>query len=608
MSIQQRLSLSLCALAVTNGLCVSVWASDFEHGADIETLVITGTRFSQATEQSLNHITIITRDEIERLAPQSVAELLQQVPAVQITQTGGAGQLTTISLRGANASHSLIVLDGVRVGAATNGSADLSSIAPHMIERIEISQGARAAIWGSDAIGGVIQIFTRQLHVGEWALSMEGGSNGYARLSSAAGLSHGAGSSTLSVNGERSDGFNVKQGLEPDADGFERLNLGLRGQQEISDALQLSWVGQYNQGQYDFDQDGSDANWQPYDDGQQHTEYQNYHYQLGAHINHCLLQSRLTASQMQEQATNFLNRQRTSRYTTTRNQASALSQLELTQGYLGGGLDWSQEHVSGNDYRLDQRTLVGGFLTSHWQWQQWQTEASVRHDQVRGVDNETTYHLGLGYTLAALQLSVSHGTAFKVPTFNDLYWPDSGNPDLRSETSKTTEISGHLQQPHWQMRLRGYQTEVTDLIQWAPDPESNDGSWRPFNVAQATLKGIESAFSWQHQGWQTQLNYSYLDAKDDQDTRLMNRSYHTANGQLVYAWSQADLGLSYHYRGTTTTNDAYGLLGLSWGYHFQSGWQLRVAGKNLLDKEAINNRGYYGAGRELYLGISYANF
>ncbi len=124
--------------------------------------VVTASRQVESVQDSVAATTVFTRQDIDRLQPASVADLLRRVPGASITTTGGIGSLTTLSLRGTGATQSLVMIDGQRIGSASAGQASLEFISVDQIERIEVVRGPRSAIYGSDAIGGVVQIFTRQ--------------------------------------------------------------------------------------------------------------------------------------------------------------------------------------------------------------------------------------------------------------------------------------------------------------------------------------------------------------------------------------------------------------------------------------------------------------
>ena len=205
-------------------ISLAVLAANFAVQADeLETITVTASRTAQNLDSALASINVISRDDIEAIKPLSTLELLSTVAGLDISQQGGRGQNSSIFMRGTNANHTLVLVDGIRISSATLGTSDLQSIAPSQIERIEIVKGPRAAIWGSDAIGGVIQIFTRKAQ--GLSLTASLGSESYKELTATLGFEHGDGSSTISVSREEADGFDVLADVEPDKDGFEHTTF-----------------------------------------------------------------------------------------------------------------------------------------------------------------------------------------------------------------------------------------------------------------------------------------------------------------------------------------------------------------------------------------------
>jgi len=177
--------------------------------ADDETIIVTANRLEQNVQDALTDIAIIEREDIERLQPQSFTDLLVNVAGLDITQKGGPGQDASIFSRGTNSNQLLILIDGVRVGSATLGGKSIATIAISQIERLEIVKGPRAALWGSDAIGGVIQIFTRRYQSGEHRIALTAGSNSTRDIDASAGFGSETFSNTITYSHKKTDGFDA---------------------------------------------------------------------------------------------------------------------------------------------------------------------------------------------------------------------------------------------------------------------------------------------------------------------------------------------------------------------------------------------------------------
>ncbi|MCL1059554.1 TonB-dependent receptor [Shewanella gelidimarina] len=578
-----------------------------------ETITVTGARFDRTTDQQLTVINTIEREEIERLNPKSIADVLEILPGVSVTRNGGAGQTTSVSIRGSNSSHVLVIVDGVKVGSATLGSVSFNSISPENIERIEVLKGPRASVWGSDAIGGVIQIFTRQLKSGEGFVGAEYGTNDYLRGSAGFGMEHGEGSSTLVVSREQSNGYDVYDGAESenDADGYDRTSISLKGSQLLSQQWQALWSGQYDRGNNQFDDIYGSG-------GVDESDYANYLWNLGTQYTGGKYTSKLAYSQSRDYNENFRGDNAAAgiaKYETKRKQVNWSNQYLVGNGLnLSGGIDWSNEAVLG-DYAQNDRDIVGAYLLVEKQWQKLLAEVAVRYDDVENVDSETTYNLSLAYQFnEQWRLSATTGTAFKVPTFNDLYWPGSGNPELLSETSESYDMTLNYRRNDVQAYVSLFKNDIDNLIAWAPTGIIGDNGWeiwKPANVNNAEITGAEFFTKFGLFGLEHQLAYTYLDTEDKATEKaLTGRSENEFNYSLSYQWQDFDLLANYHYQGKRYAGydqylDAYHQLDLGLGYKVTDNWQLRLKANNVFDEEIISVANYFSPGREVFFSVSY---
>ncbi|WP_114326027.1 TonB-dependent receptor [Candidatus Colwellia aromaticivorans] len=262
--------LSAASSAVAN-------SNESAEDANLEQIVVTANRSQQDLFLSLSATQVIGQAEIEAIQPQNITELLNTVAGVTVANLGGAGQSASVFMRGTNGNHTLILVDGVRVGSATLGTTSFSSMSVGLIDRIEVVKGPRGALWGSDAIGGVIQIFTKKLQSGEGFVTVGLGSNGYWKTEAAIGLGNESNSLTIAGALEETDGFNTTDypGQE-DKDGYDRQSFSLNGQSKLTEQYSLNLISRYEKGgaQYDNKYGGSDEN-----------EHENYSVKLEAVYN-----------------------------------------------------------------------------------------------------------------------------------------------------------------------------------------------------------------------------------------------------------------------------------------------------------------------------------
>ncbi|MBR9727953.1 TonB-dependent receptor domain-containing protein [Shewanella intestini] len=570
----------------------------------MENITVTGDRFDTTPDQQLTVINTIEREEIDRLSPKSVTELLGNLPGLSVTSNGGAGQSASVSIRGTNSKHTLVLIDGVRMASATTGEVSFGAISPEMIERIEVVKGPRAAIWGSDAIGGVIQIFTRQLKSGEWFASTEYGSSDYARGTAGVGISHGDGSTSLTINKEKSDGIDVKDDAEEDKDGYHRFSLGVNGHQQLNHAWSLQWNGKLESGHYEYDSTRDNE-----------ADYDNYFANVSSQYQGDKYTTKVLLGSAQDKNEHFrtdVDDAKRSLFQTNRTQVNWSNRYLATDNITFiGGVDWANESIKG-DYAVDSRDTTGAYALARVNLGPVLLEGAVRYDDVENIDSETSYSTSAAYVFNdQWRLTGSYGTAFKAPSFNDLYYPSSGNPDLISETSKNLDVTLNYSGDDVQGYISAFKNDVDNLIAWAPDAQ---GNWKPANVDKAEIQGIELSLSYDTWGIAHQLGYTYLDAVDaSDDQQLKGRSENEFDYQLGYTWSKVDLQLNYHYQGKRSNGndtflDAYSKFDVSLGYKFADSWQLRLKGNNLTDQDLVSVNGYNAPGRQVFLSIGYQAF
>ena len=595
-----------------------------------ETIVVTANRSTQDKFDVLAATDIFTRDDIEKIQPLSVAELLTRVAGITVATQGTSANTTSLFMRGSNSDHVLILVNGIRVGSATLGVKDISSIPVQLIERIEIVRGARAALWGSDAIGGVIQIFTRQLAYddenGRVQVGAAYGTHNYKQGYGAIAFGNKTNNYTLSANVEKSDGFDILKPVagsfsadQSDKDGFDRQSVALTGSSQLTKNNSLEINAQYDQGNYQFDAShffGGDE-----------TDYKNYQVLVRDHLqlNNYYLQTSLATSQdnNEDNFTAYGGAQN-SFFTTKRDQASALIQLPLANNNdseIIAGVDWYQEKVKSSTlFSKVNRNANAVYVTGRQQLNRLKLEASLRRDKVGDINAQTTYQLGAGYQVSNNALiALTHGTAFKAPTFNALYWPADaffqGNKDLKPETASNTELLARFQDSTYRIELSLYKTSFNDLIVNGPaDPTNQWGLWTPNNVASATIKGAEATLSASFSAWSHHLTLSHIDAQDDSTKeQLLRRPYFSANYNIAYHLDVWSIAVDVNHQGSRYDNlnfvrtklASYTLVNLNINYQATNELTLHAKITNLADRSYQHVPEYQGDGRNFKIAVDY---
>ncbi|MGQ4692005.1 TonB-dependent receptor domain-containing protein [Aeromonas veronii] len=592
------------------------------------TMVVTATRVAQPASSVLAPVNVVTRDEIDRLQAQTVTDVVKTLPGVEVSSYGGRGQVTTAKVRGGTASQTLVLVDGVRSASPTVGSTDLNSVPLNQVERIEYIRGSRATIYGSDAIGGVINIITRpDQGTNQHKFNIGAGSHQQrqAAFSSASQVGE-AGQLKVAGGFDDEEGYNVHplSGInDGDRHGHQGYNAMLDYQQGLGNNWDLFSTTRWfrNVGQYD-NSSAASSNHQ-----RNETWIENQSYQLGSRYHNERYLSELRGAFSRQDVYDYQDtsgRDQAKNRTYTRQYSlNWVNNLKLNEFWtLGGGADWLRDMLddrsrsSGSEYPADakERDNNGLYALAQFDNQVWQAELSGRSDDNEQFGRHNTWQTGAGWRFVEdYRLSARYGTGFRAPTFNDLYYPSKfmpGNPNLKPEESKSGELMLDGQTAGVEWRATGYRNDLEQMIQWAPNSQ---GMWTPQNVSKARTEGIELEGEFDT-GWLShRVSVDYKDPKDkvtDKQLQLISRK--GAKWVTQGQWQQVDGSLSWIYQGERYSNAAntaklggYSVWDLAVGYKVTPA--LKVSGKinNLLDKEYQTAVGYPADERAYYVTMDY---
>jgi vitamin B12 transporter len=591
-------SLAAAFLAAGSGLLQAEAIDTYELKPD---LVVTPSRKVEPLDRSLSSISVITREEIERSVAEDLFELLRLQPGVDIVRTGGAGTQTSVFLRGGNSNHVLVLVDGVRVSSANTGAYAWEQLPLNQVERVEIVRGPRGSVYGSDSIGGVIHVFTRSSP--DPYARVTAGSFGTAEVE--AGMGYQGEATRLSVNAgyRRADGFSAQNphgfSYNPDDDGFEAANLGVKGSTESRHGR---W--EYSllaiDSESEFDQGDSDARQLVSSVGFNGQMSANWRYQL---------QAGYIRDQLFTDFDFFTTDFKSSRY-----QFSWQNQLDIgPASQLSFGLDYYREDGKSADTWDENRDNAGLFAIWDGRFERLHLQLGGRLDDNSRFGGEFTGQVAAGYDLSeAWQARVSYGSAFRGPNLSEQFSPGfgglfAGNPGLEPESSASGEI-GLL----WRHATSGrftaawYRTEVDDLIAF------NGPLFQAININRARLEGIELEYALDRSAWQFEANATWQNTQDlDTGADLLRRPERKAALRLdrqlgEHGW----LGLEWFYSGKRSDFggvglDSYWLLNLRAGWAFQPGWRLELRGENLADEQYEPAYGFNAAGRAWFLSLAW---
>ena len=588
----------------------------------LDPLVVTATRTPESEDRTLASVSVIDREEIERRQFRSVPDALRGLPGVSISSSGGAGQPASVFLRGTNAGHVLVLIDGVKVGSATLGTAPLQDLPIDRIERIEVVRGPRSSLYGSEAIGGVIQIFTRR-GGGDLRPRFSVGAGSFDTASIAGGISGGGerGWFDLGANMEQTEGINACDGRafpfagcgvdEPDRDGYRNLGVSARAGYEFSDKAKVDFSLLTSENRTDFDGSifsgnlsrsdqqvfGVEGTLRPLDPwtlilsaGRSQDTYRAFYSDV------------------------FVRERFVDSFETERDSFGIQNDLALIPGQLFTlGLDYQVDRISGTvDYTDDSRSNTGVYGQYLGSIGANELAASLRYDDYQQFGGQTTGNLAWGYLFdQGIRVSLSYGTAFKAPTFNDLYYPGFGNPNLAPEESASVELglSGTLPLGRWEMSL--YETDIDDLITF------DAVTFAPANIASARIRGFEAFGMLRIQEWDLGASLTLLDPENrsngpNQGNLLPRRPEQMVQLDLDRQFERWSAGLSIYVAGRTFDDlankerlDGYALLGLRAEYAFTPAVRIQGRLENALDEDYQTAYLFNQPGRAFYLTLRY---
>lgn len=583
---------------------------------------VIGTRAPAALGSVVSDVVVIDRDRIRASSADSIEDLLRREGGMQASRNGGPGQTAGLMIRGSSSSSTLVLIDGVRIGSATLGQTDLATISLGQVERIEIMRGPGSSLYGADAIGGVVNIVTRR---GDGAPYLRGniaGGNhasgeGYAALSgSNAGFDY-----ALSVSGETTNGVSaVRPGdlwgiYNPDDDGFSRYGLSLAGgySWQQGQRIGISYSGSRLRSKFDsaeflppnFLPDAS-----PDFRNRLDTQLTTLQYQgtLSTEWTN-LLRASYQTDQL-ESGANVI-----STYNTTRRQFTAQTTWQASaQHQLVGAIDYLDESIYSSDYQAPSRDNTGLVLGYTGRFGAQKLQADLRWDHNSAYDNQTTGKLGWGMDIAdGWSVRAVAGTAFRAPTFNDLYYPGYGVATLQAERSRSIEAGVNYKAAMTSLAATAYYNKVSDLIGYQADPNLCPPGF-PFgcagNTARALLQGITMQGLQQWGNFQFTLALDWLNAKDrDTDEQLPRRA---ANQQtFAVDWTEGPWQLGGTVLRVSQRPDAgvllpaYALLNLNARWRFERFWQIEARLQNATGRDYQPARDYQDVGRQFWIGLRY---
>ncbi len=605
------------------GLAACIFSAPIAHADEpLEPVVVSATRVPSRINQLVADVTVIEQAELQAAQGLTLTQLLARQPGVQMQSNGGAGKNSSVFLRGGESRHVLLLVDGVRYGSVTSGGPSWENIPLSSIERIEIVRGPMAALHGADAVAGVIQIFTRRPQGQGWvpAASTTVGSEQFLQASGSLTGGWGDTGMSLGLSAEQQKGFSATNPLvgtsyNPDRDGFRQRAFNA----QLTHRIDRDWQIKANGLQSDGVSESDDGVVKARPDLNTREEKRTTVWGLG-------LSGRLTPDWRAEwrfsrsydgyRVIEAAKPSSLSRFGSIQRQFSWENQVDVGLGKLLLALDHLDQATDlSTPYLLNHRdtnALVLGWsgeAGSH-AWQ-----VSARHEKSSVYGDQDTGNLGYGHEFApGWRVGASIGSTFAAPTFNALYYPSSGNPNLQPEEGVNKEVYLSRQAEGSRWRLSAFRNDLRNLIQY------DRGTSKFSQIGRARIEGVSLSGG---QSWETTLgrvdadaSADWLDAVDQVSGKyLARRANGIVKGELSLTQGPWRMGARAD-SADGTYDDAINSPakrlsgGTVWGVsvrrQLDPSWVLALRVDNLSDRSYQTARGYNQPGRQVFVTLSFA--
>jgi len=584
-------------------------------------IVVTGSREPQPLDRVTADVVVIDAETIRASSADSIEDLLRREAGVQVSRSGGPGQNASAFIRGAGASNTVVLIDGVRIGSATLGQAELESISLSQIDHIEVLRGPGSSLYGADAVGGVVQIFTKRGE-GDTRFGANGAIGGYGSRQGGVGLSGATGGFdyAASLARESSRGVSaLKPGdqfgnYNPDDDGFTRntgqFKLGFTP--AAGHRIGLNVVESRLNAQYD----GSEPpNYSPDADFRNRLKSG----VISLDYRGAITPAWTTTAQLShndddlKSGGNVVNRFRTRRDQLTLQNAwnpNADNQVVLAYEHLS---EKAESASFANDEKRSNNALVLGYTG---QFGSHVLQADVRRDQNSVYGGETTGRLGWSIEVAkGLRVRALAGTTFRAPSFNELFYTGYGVPTIQPERGRSVELGLNWRAGDSEASATIYQNRVRDMILYDSDKSACplDPAYQygcAANIGRARLQGATLSGAQRFGALRVSGTLDFLDAKDlDTGDRLTRRVAHQASLGADYdlgAWNFGAALLQVGARPDSgVTLGSYATLDLRARWRFAKQWRLEGKLLNATDRQYEPARDYQPLGRQAWIGLRY---
>jgi len=587
-------------------------------------VIVTASRVPQSKVNVIADVSVITQEEIERAGQSTFIELLQKQPGVEISSNGGAGTISSIFMRGTNSNQTVVLIDGVRVNGISNGATYFGNIPLAQIERIEILRGPASSLYGQDAIGGVIQVFTKKIS-GEPKFNAAVGYGSYNTKTTEAGFggSYNGLNYSLSMSSKDSDGFSSlksNNSILSDKDGYRNVSANGSVSYDINEKNQVGIQFFNSQGSVHYDNIYATS----YFDNRTELEQSTVSAFSKNQITD-MWRSTLKLSIGVDKNDDYSSATKTTKIKSTQNQYSWQNDLNLPVGTLTAIIDRLEQEIDSNvSFLSTKRNSNGLYLGYLANVDNHSFQANIRRDDSSQYGTHITKGLGYGYKITEhWRTSASYGTAFKAPTFNDIYYPPAcyfgfcyatSNLNLKPEKSENFEAALKYEDVNQAVSITAYRNKIKDFI-------ALDSDWVPQNY-NATIKGITLAGSQNWDDLLLNINLDFQSPRNSDNHNMLNRRANRHGVvNLTKSWGAWQIGTEliassarYNDADNTEKMAGYAILNFVSSYKISNDWSLQGRVNNFFDKDyalALSSDGtitlpYNNPGANVFFSLRYA--
>jgi len=577
----------------------------------LDPVVVTASRGLSA-QPTLRDATVITREDLDGAGALSLAEVLERFAGIELRATGGPGQPQGLFMRGAGTAQTLVLVDGMRVGSATVGTTSIENIPLELIERIEVVKGPLSSLWGSEAMGGVVQVFTRGKDVPHLFVSTAFGSDNDRRVAAGLTTVDGPTAAVLTVGYREVDAPSATTARapfchDPDRDPHDNAFANLRVAQRLWQGENVALEAFASRGRTHFDGCGTDDRNEQSIGGARITSSATFapgwlsRFSAGTSVDRIEIFGAFA-----------------DRFETRQDQGSWINELTVPGGgslVVGGEIVRRKVLSEATTFARDERRTDSAFVGITEARAGHRFEASWRYDDDDAFGKRNTGAVGYGIDVSGYRVAATFARGFRAPTFFDLYGPTSDfyqpNPDLRPERNESREVSiRSAARATIAWRVTAFDNQIEDMIAFIFPTV--------VNVSRARIRGVEMAAEGVAWGvrWRAALT-SQRPRDESTGLRLHGRAERYGTLAATRSWGAWTAGLTVH-----ATGDRYDSPGEAEAsrlpshatvdarvrYRWAKHWSAELAATNLADKRYETSVGYDGARRAVLLTLRFEAF